>query len=64
VYVHQPADDRMCNATEVASVVARLQAAGFTNLTLSTPPGVNALDATARAALEAWLAAVATDARQ
>lgn len=59
VYVHQPAADRMCNATEVAGVVGALRAEGYAALTLATPPGVNALDAAAREALVAWLAEVA-----
>ena len=58
VYAHQPADDRMCNASEVAAVVAGLRSQGYAALTAATPPGVNRLDAEARAALLAWLAGV------
>lgn len=56
VYVHTPLRDRMNNATEVASTCAALRTReGYSALECASPPGVNALDATARAAVTQWL---------
>ena len=57
-FVHQPLQDRMNNASEVAGVCRRLAAAGYHALRCSTPQGVNALDRAAREAVLAWLASV------
>jgi hypothetical protein len=58
VFVHQPLQDRMNNASQVAGACERLAAAGYEALRCSTPPGVNALDRAAREAVLAWLASV------
>jgi hypothetical protein len=55
VLTYQPAGDRMADAGAVAAACARLRSGGWSALECATPPGVNALDGAARAAVLQWL---------
>lgn len=59
VHAFVPTADRFCDINGVTSIINGLVANGYSNLTLSSPPGVNQLNSAARLDTIKWLQAAA-----